>query len=677
MHDPLELALASAARISPAGAAQLLRGEAVPLPTNVAPWLLAHQRAAAGRLRALLARWGGAVLADATGLGKTYVALAVARAEPGQLTVVAPAVLRQQWLDAARRTAVAAEIVSTESLSRGHELPADAKLAVIDEAHHFRNPGTKRYGRLARWLVGRRALLLTATPIVNRVADLVALLRLFLPDDALRSAGVPSLGLLDRRPALVPTVWQQVAVARDAAEARVEDRLPRRRVAPPLSVAPVAPASLDAMLALIDELETPGTDEPRALLKLLLLRSLASSAAAGRASVQHHARFVERALGAASEGCVLPRKAFRELIVGADPNQLWLLPLHLDRADDGTDVAALERDRKRLIRISELAAPGEDPKAAALQTVLDSRPLTDKAVIFVSAIATARYLARKVPRAVALTGCGGWTPAGSLPGSDALRPFAPSARVPPHLDARVLVATDVAGEGLDLHGASLVVHYDLPWTPARLAQRFGRVRRLGSLHSTVDERAFVPPPSLASRLRTVARLLAKERIGRAANRVVASPSLVLQPQRSVARRRSAAPAPAVVYRLHAGGYWSVGSVPRGLSSRATLRQLRTRLRAADANVAPTASVLAARRTVLKAAGRAARERAAPLLRRAELALERLSLGLSAGELLRLDDALEPRPGRLGRILEWAEAMGSRRDGALSIELFVVIDPPGD
>ncbi len=46
-------------------------------------------------------------------------------------------------------------------------------------------------------------------------------------------------------------------------------------------------------------------------------------------------------------------------------------------------------------------------------------------------------------------------------------------------DVAVLVATDAAGEGLNLQQAHLMVNYDLPWNPNRLEQRFGRIHRIG------------------------------------------------------------------------------------------------------------------------------------------------------------------------------------------------------
>ncbi|MHC2068142.1 helicase-related protein [Bremerella sp. T1] len=46
-------------------------------------------------------------------------------------------------------------------------------------------------------------------------------------------------------------------------------------------------------------------------------------------------------------------------------------------------------------------------------------------------------------------------------------------------DIRVLIATDAAGEGVNLQNAHLMVNYDLPWNPNRLEQRFGRIHRIG------------------------------------------------------------------------------------------------------------------------------------------------------------------------------------------------------
>jgi superfamily II DNA or RNA helicase len=47
------------------------------------------------------------------------------------------------------------------------------------------------------------------------------------------------------------------------------------------------------------------------------------------------------------------------------------------------------------------------------------------------------------------------------------------------VDVQILLATDAAGEGINLQRAHLMVNYDLPWNPNRLEQRFGRIHRIG------------------------------------------------------------------------------------------------------------------------------------------------------------------------------------------------------
>jgi hypothetical protein len=46
-------------------------------------------------------------------------------------------------------------------------------------------------------------------------------------------------------------------------------------------------------------------------------------------------------------------------------------------------------------------------------------------------------------------------------------------------EVQVLIATDAAGEGINLQRVHLMVNYDLPWNPNRIEQRFGRIHRIG------------------------------------------------------------------------------------------------------------------------------------------------------------------------------------------------------
>src|SRR6266498_4124569 len=119
--EPLALLLGTETAAAPAAvAARAARAllDLPEIPAGAPPWLAPHQAPAARRLTAIIARYGGAVLADAVGLGKSYVALAVARMLGGPFTLVVPAVLVDQWRALLHRLDIGARIITHESLSR-------------------------------------------------------------------------------------------------------------------------------------------------------------------------------------------------------------------------------------------------------------------------------------------------------------------------------------------------------------------------------------------------------------------------------------------------------------------------------------------------------------------------------------------------------------------------------
>lgn len=59
-------------------------------------------------------------------------------------------------------------------------------------------------------------------------------------------------------------------------------------------------------------------------------------------------------------------------------------------------------------------------------------------------------------------------------------------------DLKILIATDVLAEGINLHRSNVLVNYDLPWNPTRVLQRAGRVNRLGSKFPKVHIFNFFP-----------------------------------------------------------------------------------------------------------------------------------------------------------------------------------------
>jgi superfamily II DNA or RNA helicase len=535
--EPLTVALApgGAEETSPravvAGAARALL-DGAPLaslgPSFTWPaWLAPHQVPAAERLTSIIARHGGALLADEVGLGKSYVALAVALARQEPFALVVPAVLVPQWRDLLDRFTVAEiPVITHESLStRGSTSPpfaAHCRLVVVDEAHRFRNPDTNRYRALARLIVGSQVLLVTATPIHNCVADLLHLLRLFLRDHALAALGLPSLRNAARREAdrsLAYAAVDRVIVARSRERVRAGyDGGPVSMVFPrntteTVRAGPAPDALIADLVAGVGRLRAGGGAAP--LLRLMLLRRLGSSLAAFRAALTRHDAYLDLAARAATEGRALTPREFQRCFPRAAESdiQLVLFPLLLEHGRAGT--VPYVDDRRVLARLRELlaGAPAVDPKADALETLLTARGI--KTIVFTDAQPTARYLLQRLRhrRVAAVFGHVGRFASGEAPRQEVLRAFAPraqgGARPAVTLETDVLIATDLLSEGLNLQDAERVVHYDLPWSPARLAQRVGRIDRLGSSHNSITTATFLPSPPLARALAMEERLATK------------------------------------------------------------------------------------------------------------------------------------------------------------------------
>lgn len=505
LPEPLEPILTSPPVTAGAGVlaamATALRPE---LAGDAAPdWLRPEQVGCFRRTLAALRRHGGALLAEPVGTGKTWIALAVAAAHSREPSVVfAPAAVTDQWRTTTSRLGVPIQVHSHESLSRGRPPAASNGLVVVDESHWFRTPATRRYRVLASWLVGRPVLLVTATPVVNRAADLAHQLRLCLRDDALSAAGLPSLRLMtaesERLEALAEVVVAGFASGGERpALSRGTTRLrPDRR--------------LTEVLRELDRLGLSTDPAVAALVRTSLWGAAASSPAALSAALLRYQALLDHAEDAARAGQRLGREALRRFIA-ADPTQLvlWeLLPVGESTGDLVLDDrAALGRLRSRVERWADTP----DQKALALRELLaDGR----RSLVFTGSIATVRYLWRHLDGPVAwCTGSRAGIGATVLPREAVLAWFRPemaSSVLEGLPTPKVLVATDVAAEGLDLQGAERVVHYDIPWTAVRTDQRTGRVHRLGSPHAAVDEHWLLPPRSLGVRL-GVERAVARKR----------------------------------------------------------------------------------------------------------------------------------------------------------------------
>ena len=445
-----------------------------------------HQVSAVLHLRSALAEFGGALLADAPGLGKTFVALAVASAYP-RCVVAAPASLRSMWRDAASSARVPIQFISLEALSRSAK-PAHAPLVIVDEAHRVSSPAARRYARVASLAHRAHLLLLTATPVRNRRAELTSLLALFLGSEAAQADDALVASCVVRR-----------------------DHLAGNAVPPVIGTRPIRPRARATIATALRELPPPlavadGTPAP-ALVATVLARCWASSLAALEIALVRRLQRGAAIRAALADGRLPSRSELNAWMIGDDAMQLAFpfvasptasatIPESIDALDRHlTAVAALRNS----IRFE--VARDSAWRAHALQSIC-ARHNSAIVVAFTGFEATAKTLYQQLkhaPGVALITGRRAVTAGGPVARAAILDVLAERSdralgRGPDgRFDVRLVIATDLLSEGANLQRASVIVHLDDPWTPASVAQRVGRSARLGSVHDGVHVYRFAPP----------------------------------------------------------------------------------------------------------------------------------------------------------------------------------------
>lgn len=511
VRDPLTAWLQPGPSAAPeAVAAALARALLPPESDQSAPrWLRTDQRLSFRRALAAVSRFDGVLLADGVGTGKTWVALAVAQAlDPGRpIQVLAPASLLAQWREVAARAGVSIRLHSHETLSRGR-LPAAAPgVVIIDESHRFRTAATRRYQTLAPWCTGRRGILLSATPAVNRLEDVARQLLLFVRDDVLAWSGIPSL--LDSLIASAPDALAHLVVTGEDRSRFLPARVSRE-------VCPEEPEDSPfwTVFSGISSLRLSENPMVASLIRVVLLQALASSPAATELGLSRYRGLLLSASDARTSGRLVSRNAIRRM-VGADADQLVLWPLVAEAAAL-PDLALCDLEAvEGLVAACRAWGATADAKLGALVALAaDQKPT----LVFTTHTATVRHLRASLGRAriAWCTGAGAGLDRTTLPRDVVLdwfrRPALPTDRV--QARPTLLIATDVAAEGLDLPLVHRIVHYDLPWTAVRLDQRSGRAFRLGSIASHVEVIRIRPPPPLDAALGKEAILEAKASLPR-------------------------------------------------------------------------------------------------------------------------------------------------------------------
>lgn len=152
-----------------------------------------------------------------------------------------------------------------------------------------------------------------------------------------------------------------------------------------------------------------------------------------------------------------------------------------------SDLVILENIQKSWAKVNR------DPKLNALLEVLSANSLLKNAkiILFSESKETAEYITGHINKAYknqALCFSGG---SGEGVREVVIKNFDAKAKKPKD-DYRILVATEVLSEGVNLHRSNVVINYDIPWNPTRMMQRVGRINRVDTKFDMIYTFNFFP-----------------------------------------------------------------------------------------------------------------------------------------------------------------------------------------
>ncbi|MDD9149279.1 MULTISPECIES: DEAD/DEAH box helicase [unclassified Sporolactobacillus] len=385
---------------------------------------------------------GKAILADEVGLGKTIEAGLIIkeymiRGLAGKVLVLVPASLVLQWVSELNtkfsipavpqrksyvwsRCDVVVSSIDTAKREphRSLVLEQDYDLVIIDEAHKLKNHKTKNY-QFVQLLKKKFCLLLTATPIQNRLNEIFYLVSLLKP------------GYLGNAENFTKTFKSGQRAVRNEArlKALVNQVMVRNRR---------ENTGLHWPKRIIQSFDIPFSREEQIFYQSLsMLRNSGIIQGFSLLTLQR-------------EACSSKEAAF-----------MTLNKIYRSAAVPGSEAVWQSVFEK-------LNAVKQNAKAEkALELI---RQIKDKVIIFTEYRATQLYLQWFLKQH-------GIT---SVPFSGGFRRGKKDwMRTLFQNQVQVLIATEAGGEGINLQFASHLINYDLPWNPMRIEQRIGRIHRLG------------------------------------------------------------------------------------------------------------------------------------------------------------------------------------------------------
>jgi superfamily II DNA or RNA helicase len=253
-----------------------------------------------------------------------------------------------------------------------------------------------------------------------------------------------------------------------------------------------------------DEQEIQSQRNLAKFMKILTVKRLESSFTAFLSTLDRFIHTYERVIAEFHKGHVFISKEhigkIFELLEADDQEGIhWLLDeekaekLSADKfrpefvVDLENDLKALKSIRRHWKKVTR------DPKWESFKTILKKTPLLKDGslIIFTESKETADYLAEKIrqevdPKVLLFSGESLKSVREAVIANFDAKAFRPKS------DYRILVATEVLAEGVNLHRSNVVINYDIPWNPTRLIQRVGRINRVDTKFDRIYTYNFFP-----------------------------------------------------------------------------------------------------------------------------------------------------------------------------------------
>jgi len=334
-------------------------------------------------------------------------------------------------------------IISMDTLKRDVEYRTHLENAwwdiiVIDEAHNVATRGSRQAqrARLAQLLAGRSdtLILLSATPHDGRAESFASLMNMLDPTAIANPEDYTQediKGLFIRR--FKKDVQEQVRGAFQERRISIER----------CKASPLEEAAFDVSAKMRLEMDIPGRGTQ--LFKTTLEKSMFSSPAACIKSIDERIRRIDRSRGSAAD--IIALTHLRQALEKISPS-----------------------DFSRFVKLVELL---KSPDYA-----WNPEDTHDRVVIFTERIETMRYISEELRRALSLPAEAVQTLHGGMSDVEQQRIVEEFGRT--DSPVRILVASDVASEGINLHYlCHRLIHFDIPWSLMVFQQRNGRIDRYG------------------------------------------------------------------------------------------------------------------------------------------------------------------------------------------------------